>query len=290
MKILVIGGSGFLGYYIVQNLKLHNDVEFTYYKHKIAELNGYNLDITNKKNTIALISKINPEIVIHTPALTVDLCEADPKLADLVHVEGVHNVIDGSKLTSSKLVYLSTTYVFDGSKKKFVEDDMLNPGNYYGLSKSRGENLVKKSNLPFLIVRTDQPYYWKKKWHHTNSVLRVLDTLKEGKILREIKDWHSVPTYVPDFVKGLESLLALNKTGIFHLTGPDFISRYDWSLMVADVFGLNKKIIHPVSSSSLKLPAKRFNINVDNQKIYKETGVKMRGIKEGLIDMYSKIS
>ena len=82
MKILVIGGSGFLGYYIVQKLKTHNDVEFTYFKHKIPELNGHYLDITNKKTTIELISKINPDVVIHTPALTVDLSETDKKFAE----------------------------------------------------------------------------------------------------------------------------------------------------------------------------------------------------------------
>ena len=286
MKILVIGGSGFLGYYIVQKLKTHNDVEFTYFKHKIPELNGHYLDITNKKTTIELISKINPDVVIHTPALTVDLSETDKEFAEQIHVNGIQNVIDGCRATSSKLVYLSTTYVFDG-RKQFLEDDVTIPGNYYGFTKSKAENLVKNSDLPFLILRTDQPYYWKKHWHHNNSVLRAIDTLSQNKILEEVEDWYNLPTYVPDFVNALESLLVLNKTGIFHLTGSDFISRYDWSVMVAEIFQLNKKLIKPINSSSLKLPAKRFSINADNQKFFDETGIKMRGIKECLIEMYS---
>ncbi|KAF6245794.1 SDR family oxidoreductase [Nitrosopumilus sp. b2] len=289
MKILTIGGSGFLGYYLTKNLTLHNyDTNFTFSQNPVPNLDGFQLDITNKKNVLELISKLEPEIVIHTPALTVDICENDHNLADLIHVEGIKNIIESCKLLSSKLVYVSTTYVFDNSKKKFYEDDMPTPGNYYGKTKLDAENLVKKSELSYLIVRTDQPYFWAQKWHHKNSVLRVLDTLKKGQILNEVKDWFSVPTYVPDFVNALESLLALDKTGIYHLTGPDFINRFDWSLMVAEIFGLDKNLIHPINSSTLNLPAKRFSINVDNQKIFNETGIKMRGIKESLVDMHSK--
>jgi dTDP-4-dehydrorhamnose reductase len=286
MKVLIIGGSGFLGYFILNNLKVRNSVNYTYYKNQIPNESGFQLDISKKTEVLNLILKINPDVIIYTPALTVDLSETNKELAEQIHVNAIQNIIEGCRTTSSKLVYISTTYVFDGSKI-FLEDDVVIPGNNYGLSKLKAENLVKDSELPFLILRTDQPYYWKKHWQHNNSVLRVMDTLSQNKILEEVEDWYSVPTFVPDFVNALEKLLQLNKTGIFHLTGSDYISRYEWSILVAEIFNLNKDLIHPINSSSLNLPAKRFNINVSNDKIFKETGIKMKTVKEGLIEMFN---
>ena len=289
MKILVIGGSGFLGYNIVKHLQSkQHDVTFTYNKNSIPEMDGVKLNITKKEDIINLIKILKPDLLIHTPSVSsVDLCETDHKIADLINVEGIKNIIQGCIDYSCKLVYISTTYVFDGKKNKFTEEDLPTPGNYYGHTKLLAENLIKNSGLPYLILRTDQPYYWAETWHHTNSVLRVLDYLKAKKDLNEIVDWYNVPTYVPDFTTALEFLINKKKTGIFHVTGPDFINRYDWSLLVAKIFKLDSFFIHSINSSSLNLPAKRCNIHVDNQKLFRETGIKMRSLEESLIDMYS---
>ncbi len=288
MKILVIGGSGFLGYYIVKHLQSKgHEVTFTFNKNQISHVGGVKLDITKKKDTINLIKNLKPNLIIHTPSVSsVDLCETNHNIADLINIEGIKNIIEGSIQSSSKLIYISTTYVFNDKKNKFTEEDLPLPGNYYGDTKLVAEKLIQNSGLAYLILRTDQPYYWKESWHHTNSVLRVLDTLKEKKDLNEIVDWYNVPTYVPDFINALESLINKKKTGIFHVTGPNFINRYDWSLLVAKIFKLDSTFIHPIHSSSLNLPAKRCNINVDNNKLFRETGIKMRSLEESLVDMF----
>ena len=117
LKVLVIGGGSTIGskivkYFIEKNI----DVEFTHLKNNVPFGKGSSLDITEKDNTIELISKIRPNIVIHTSALTnVDLCETNRTLADSINVEGTANVIEGCKRTKSKLVYISTSFVFSGS-------------------------------------------------------------------------------------------------------------------------------------------------------------------------------
>jgi len=287
MKILVIGGSGVIGYNIINLLKKRKkDVHFTYFKNSVPTEHGYHLDATNKESTLELIKKLRPDIIVHASALTnVDLCETDKKMADALNVSGVENIIKAAKTCKSKLVYISTSAVFDGTKPQYFEDDQTSPVSYYGITKAKGEQIVKDSNLPHLIVRTDQPYCWIKKWQHTNSVLRVLLTLKSGHTLREITDWHNTPTFVPNFADALLKLLENGSEGTFHLVGSDFVTRHELSLRVADIFSLNRKLIEPVSSKLLQLAATRVNVRLDNRKITKETGIAMLGIDEGLRKM-----
>lgn len=288
MKICIIGGSGVIGSKLVQwFIKNNADVYFTYYHNKIFQLkNGIKLDITDKSSIQLFLNKLNPDVVIHTAALAnVDLCETDKFLADRINIEGTKNVIDGCKISNCKLVYVSTSFVFDGAKKEYFEDDETCPTTYYGHTKLEGEKLVMNSDLPYLILRTDQPYCWIESGQHTNSVLRVIETLQSEKVLREITNWYNNPTYVPDFVYAVSNLLLNKLTGIFHIVGPDFVDRYNWSLISAKIFDLNTDLIEPINSDKLELPAKRVNVNLNNQKLLDTTGVKMKGIKEGLLSM-----
>ena len=287
LKILVVGGSGVIGSKLVEYFLENNiSVEFTYFTNNTPFGKGNLLDITQKDSTIRLITKINPDIVIHAAALAnVDFCETNKNLANSINVEGTANVIAGCKITKSKLVYISTSFVFDGRKQKYFEEDLTSPSTYYGITKFKGEELVRQSGLPYLILRTDQPYCWVEKWQHTNSVLRVLETLQSGKVLREIVDWYNTPTYVPDFVQALGKLIDDDAIGIYHLVGSDWINRYDWSLLIVDIFGLDKNMIEPITSDALNLPAKRVSVNLSNQKIFQKAGIRMIGVKEGLMKM-----
>lgn len=287
MKILITGGSGVIGWNLLEFFKSKdNDVSFTFNKNKINHKGNF-LNITNEEKTINLITELNPDIVIHSAALAnVDLCERDKNLANQINVNGTHNVIKGCQKIDSKIIYISTSFVFSKSDKAYTETDIpSNPKTHYGLTKLRGEELILESELKSLILRIDQPYFWKKSWQRTNSVLRVIETLSKKQNLKEITDWFNVPTYIPDFVSATNELIKNNHMGIFHLTGPDFLSRFEWALKTADIFGLDSKLLIPINSDQLNLDVKRDNINLNNKKIQEKTGIKMRGISEGLLDM-----
>ena len=287
MRILVIGGSGVIGFEAIRKFsELGHDVFFTYNQNKIFVPNGFCVDIRDKNLTLKLIKKIKPDIVVHATAITnVDLCETNKELAKSVNVIGTSNIIEGCKLVNSKLAYISTSFVFDGTKSKYYEDDLTSPTTFYGITKENGERLVSTSGLQFLILRTDQPYCWKENWQHTNSVSRVLETIKSGKTLNEIVDWYNRPTYVPNFVMSMSKLIKNEEVGIFHVVGSDFINRYEFSLKVVEIFDLNKDLIKPIKSETLHLPARRVNVNLENDKLTKKIGMKMLGVKEGLIEM-----
>jgi len=290
MKILVIGGSGPIGYNISKYFS-HKDYEVhsTYYKNKIIGKKYYQLDITNNEKTVELIKKINPEILIHCAALAgVDLAEKNHQLADTVTVEGTKNVIEGCKIIKSKCIYVSTSFVYNNKNNMGFENDKAVPNTYYGKTKLRSEEEVISSDLEHLILRTDQPYYWTEKWQKENSVMRVLKNLRNETKLNEVIDWFNVPTFIPDFVKAIDILIQKNKNGIFNVVGNNFVNRYEWSCKVAEIFGLDKNLITPIKSQSLDLKIERPNINISNKKLIQETGIEMKGIIEGAKKMYSE--
>jgi dTDP-4-dehydrorhamnose reductase len=291
LKICIIGGNGVIGLELVkQFVENGDDVFFTYFKNKINhKCKNSKLDITDKDATINLITKLMPDVVIHAAALTnVDLCEIKHDLANSINVDGVKNVLEGCDIVGSKIVYISSSFVFDGKKCEYYENDQTSPATYYGITKFNAEKCVMESNSQYLILRTDQPYCWNKNWQHTNSVVRVIKTLKSGKELNEIRDWCNTPTFVPDFVKATLELISRNLTGIYHVVGSDYIDRFNWSLLVANIFDLNKKLIKPINSNELSLSAKRVNVNLKNKKLFEHTGVQMKGINEGLYSMLNE--
>jgi len=284
--ILIIGGSGFLGYYLHQSLrKLEEKVISTYNKSMIDEENFYELDIRKVVDVSKFLIKYKPRILIYAVGITdVDLCERNKKLANAINVEGIKNIIEHITDTDTKIIYFSTSFVFDGTKKFYLETDKPNPISYYGESKLQGEKIVQDSGLPYAIIRTDQPYGWKKDWHHTNSVIRVLEKLQEDKTYNEIIDWYNTPTLVDDIINATKKLLKNNNNGIFHIVGTDFMNRVRLAEIVANVFELNKKNIKIINSSKLKLSAKRPNVKLKSIKDQKINN-RMSSLHEGLKKM-----
>ena len=287
MKSLIIGGSGMIGSHLAKACKSQGyETISTYFEKMPSSDYQIFLDITNREKTIQLINEQNPDAVFLASALTnVDLCEKNFEIAKSTNVTGTQNVIDGCKKTNSKLVYFSTSAVFDGKKIKYSESDETCPVNNYGITKVLSEQLIKNSKLPFLIIRTDQPYGWTEKWQRTNSVLRIIDNLKNNNVFNEITDWYNTPTYVPDFILAAMKLIQKDQEGIFHLVGSDFINRFNWAEKTAKIFNLKKELIIPIHSSELNLSVERKNIHLNNDKLFQKTHHRMIGIDEGLQEM-----
>jgi dTDP-4-dehydrorhamnose reductase len=131
-------------------------------------------------------------------------------------------------------------------------------------------------------LRIDQPYGWIEKWQKFNNVIRVLNILNSGQLLKDVVDWYNNPTLLTDIGDVTKILIEKNKNGIYNVVGPDFINRYEWALMIAEIFHKNKKQILPIKEEELNLPAKRGKVNLSNEKVFIDTGIKMRSVREGL--------
>lgn len=286
MKVLVTGGSGMIGSKFVADLTAAgNEVSYTYLSRNnpMDGAESVKLDVSDRKAVMSLIENFRPELTIHCSAITkVDFCETSPDVANKVNVQGTRNVVDGCRKVDSKMIYISTSFVFDGSKKFYREDEETHAINQYGLTKLRGEEITKKSGQPFMIFRTDHPYRWSPHHIEKNNIMRMIGLYESGNSFREADDWFNTPTLVDDIVEVGRKLAQEWEDGIYHLVGPDFVSRYQLAMEVAGAIGGDKSLVERVKSSVFNLPTNRPNVHLVNIKAEEKTGIKMHGISDGI--------
>jgi len=254
-NILIIGANGFLGRSLLQ-LKSDNDYKNRSFNFFTADLKNtgippdfpfYNIDITNKEDCIKKITKISPNIIILTAALTdVDQCETNKNLAIKVNTEGPKNIIEACKKTEAKLVFISTDFVFDGTKEigYYTETDIPNPQSYYGKTKLEAELALIDSQIEYLICRTAVLYGWNhEKLNFITWILRKLHSNEEISIVTNQKN---NPTFVRNLAQILVKLIEKEAIGVYHTAGKGALSRYEMALKCAKIFNYNKDLITPI--------------------------------------------
>ncbi|MFX1453204.1 MAG: SDR family oxidoreductase, partial [Promethearchaeota archaeon] len=245
------------------------------------------IDITNDYQIIKKINKISPDIVVLTAGMTnVDQCEIEKNLATKINLDGPKNIVKVCEKLGSKLIFMSTDFVFDGTKKKgnYSEKDHPNPLNYYAKTKYLAELAIINSNISYLICRTAVLYGWNET--KLNFITWVLNKLKEKEKITIVKDQINSPTYIINLVEILFKLMEKDAEGIFHTAGDDILSRYEMGLLCAEVFEYNKDLIIPIDS--LKQIAKRpENVGLDISKLKNFIGseLKIYDLAEGLKHM-----
>lgn len=282
-KILIIGASGLLGSKAYEIGKKKYQVFGTYLEHKVDDENVIKLDVTKRNDVFKIIDKIKPDLVIDTHSITnVDYCETHQEEAWLVNVEGLKNVAEACKVFGCKLVFISTDYVFDGTKTKYCEKDKPKPLNYYGKTKLIGEKIIEILDVNHLILRTSVLYgvggFGKKPF-----VLWVIENLKSGNEISVAIDQFNNPTLADNLAEIIYKLYEKDVSGLFHVVGKDNVSRYELALKVAGIFGLNEKLIKPVLSAELRQIAIRpKKLDLSTKKLQRVLGVVPLGIDDGL--------
>ena len=256
-KLLIIG-TGLLGSRIVEMASGEFEIVNTYNKNPVdlQSTMSHQLDITNQKLTFRLIKKLNPDYIICTAAHTgVDYCEVHRSEAYSVNVAGTRNVSEASGEIGAKLVYISTDYVFDGAKGMYSEGDVTNPINHYGKTKLEGEDAVKTICENWVIARTSVLYGWNPA--KPNFVTWALDELMAGNRIKIVRDQFNSPTLADNLADMLIELIKRDENGVFHTSGGERISRYDFAIKIAEIFDLNSELIEPITSDQLNWIAKR---------------------------------
>lgn len=274
MRILVSGAHGMLGTDLCILLK----------EKQISpiELDLPKFDITNIDQAINTIKQHKPEIIIHLAAFTdVDRAEENRADAYAVNTQGTWAIALAAQECKAKLLYISTDYVFDGSKNKpYQENDQPNPINYYGQTKLLGERAIIQHLKQYYIVRTA----WLFGRNGQNFVKTILNLAQEKQILEVVNDQIGSPTYTKDLSQAIYNLIQIDKYGIYHITNSGYCSWYEFACEIIKQAGLNTKIT-PVSSDKILRKAKRPAYSVlDNHKYEQTCHDKLRNWQEALGD------
>ena len=293
-KILIIGANGFLGTNLIQyrdrNRKIYQDYFFI-----AADLQNNNvekaipfhfIDITNHESTYKKIVKISPHIIILTAAMTdVDQNEIDKDLAIRINTEGPKNVLAACKKINSKLIFMSTDFVFDGKKQgNYSENDLPNPLSHYAKTKYDAEQAIINSEVDYLICRTAVLYGWNP--NKLNFITWILDKLQKNEKLRIITSQINNPTYVKNLAEIILKMIEKNSKGIYHTAGNGALSRYEMALKCAEIFNFNKNLITPINNIEQKaLRPENAGLDITKLKQLIGTDISVYSLEEGLRDM-----
>lgn len=284
MKIPILGTglSGLVGSRI-QEL-LGDNFEF-------ADLSfATGIDITNPDQVSEAFKNSAADVVVHMAAKTdVDACEDDKILGEegsawQVNVVGTQNIVDSAKRYNKRLIYISTDFVFDGTKDYYTEDDLVNPVNWYGFTKSEGERLIKEADVSFTIVRLAYPYraYYEEK---ADFVRRIIGRLNKKEKIFALTDNVFTPTFIDDIAQVLDLLLRREFTGIFHVVGSQSLTPAEAVNKITAQFGLKGEVEQVTREVFFKNRAFRpRNLTLKNDKIAK-LGIKMKTFDEGLAEV-----
>ena len=289
-KVIVTGSNGLLGQSLL-TLLLKEEGKYCVFGLSRGEnrsgkenFNYISIDLTQKENLKKKIREIQPDFIINTAAMTqVDDCETHKEACDSLNIDVVKWLAEISAEINAHLIQLSTDFIFDGKKGYYKEDDTPNPLSYYGLSKLRAEEVLLDTNIDFTILRTILVYGKVFSMSRSNIVLWVKSMLEQGKEITIVNDQFRTPTYVEDLALACKISMDKKTTGIYHISSNKLLSIFEIAQQIAEVFGLNKSLIKPISTSTLNQTAARpAKTGFDLSKTNKELDFYPKSFKEDL--------
>lgn len=264
---MIIGSTGLVGSKVASLAPKHGFEAYNTHNARASPLpNSVQLDITNRDETLRLIKDVHPEAIVNTAALhNVDYCETHREEATRVNVEGVRNIVDAALKTDSRLIHLSTDYVFDGNSGHYSELDKAHPLHFYAETKLEAE-LVAADLPSFAIARPSVIYGWNpleaagapsSSGKTINFAMFVLDKLKKNETVKAVRDQYSSPTFADNLAEALLRLARSSENGVYHTAGRSCMSRHEFAIKLAEIFGYPTSLVQPVYTSDFKQLANR---------------------------------
>jgi dTDP-4-dehydrorhamnose reductase len=265
MKICITGANGLLGQQLIARLlqeghqvlasgkgplrlPIKPDIGFEYLA----------LDLEQPGACEDWLKTSKPDILLHAAAMTqVDECELNREKARTVNVDATKQLLTMAERYAGHFIYVSTDFVFDGSKGDYVEEDKMAPVNWYGETKKLAEEATMQSRMPWSIVRTCLVYGNPLAGTRPNLLTWVSSQLQQQHTIKVVSDQERTPTSIEDLVDGFMLLLHKGKEGIFHLAGADKLTPWDMAMATADYLKLDASLITKVDASTFSQPGRR---------------------------------
>ncbi len=260
-RIIITGANGMLGQRLFEFYSRLNDIELLASSVEddfvFKNQNYIQADISNRNELKKIIYDFCPDFIINVAAYTnVDKSETDRETAWKINVKGVEYISEAARVLDSHIVHISSDYIFDGKNGPYTENDTPNPIGYYGRTKLASENVLKISGTKNTIIRTNV-LYGTAKYSRPDFVKWVVESVRAKKEIRIVDDQFNNPTFIDDLVQAINKIVELRKEGIYNIGGSEVLSRYDFTMMIADFFNLDKSLIKKIKTEELNQPARR---------------------------------
>ncbi len=282
MKILITGANGQLGTSI-QSLSLwYSEFEFIF-------TDVEQLDITKLEQVKEFFGLHKPDYCVNAAAYTqVDKAEEDIDLNNLINITGPKNLAIASRQQNSKLIHISSDYVYNNDSKDIMDEDSPTlPKGVYAESKQKGEIEVQNETGQYYIIRTS----WLYSEYGNNFVKTMLRLGNKLESIQVVDDQIGSPTYATDLAEAILQIITLNndKYGLYNYSNDGFISWYDFAVEIFKKRNINCKVI-PIPSADYPTKAPRpLNSRMSKEKISSVFGIKIPGWKSSLEDCLRKI-
>lgn len=281
-NILVTGANGQLGREL-------QDIQFSYPSYSFFFYSRNELDITNEQEVRKVFERVQPVYCINCAAYTaVDKAESEPEMAQALNADAVKLLATICNEIGTRLIHISTDYVFDGSSSSpYKEDDSTNPINTYGRTKLEGEKFCQAYNPDSIIIRTSWVYSQYGS-NFVNTMIRLLSIKEEISV---VSDQKGSPTYAADLAEAILTIISgLNwKRGIYHFSNEGEITWFDFAMAIKEFIN-SSSTIHPISTSEYPTPAARPKYSLlSKEKIFHEFGISPKPWKDSLHTCLQKI-
>jgi dTDP-4-dehydrorhamnose reductase len=297
--LLVLGASGLAGYKIMQLSGSRFETYGTYNLRIPYDKSLIKLDISKQDDLKKLFTEIRPDIVVNTIALhNVDYCETHEEEAFKINSKAVAQVTGLCNNLGSRLIHISTDFVFDGNLGNYSENDRPNPQSVYAKSKLQGELEAKRASS-YSILRTSVIYGWtpleseltkSSSGKPVNFAIWALSKMKKGETLKVVEDQFTSPTLADVLAAVIMRLASTEKNDVYHASGTSCINRYEFTKKIANVMGYSDSLILPVTSRSLVQAAKRpTNSCLNCKKLQKDLNFNLMKLEQSLAVMRSQL-
>ncbi len=267
-KLLITGASGFLGWNLCQIARSQWETHGLYYQHaiEIADIQLHQVDLTDSQLVTATIDRIAPDAIVHTAAASSpNFCQQQPQLSHHINVTASQTLAKICAVAKIPLVFTSTDLVFDGTQAPYLETDPVAPLNIYGEQKVAAERAILATDDRAVICR--MPLMFGNVPPTATSFIQPwIEALTDGQKLQLFVDEFRTPVSGTTAAKGLLMALAA-PPGIINLGGGERISRYEFGLLMAEVFGFDRSLLSPISQKDLVMAAPRAaDVSLDSTK------------------------
>ena len=289
MKILITGGSGLLGQYLNIELSRQHQI-LTLYNSNFGNCKDFNsakLDITNKSSLQSVFYDFNPDLVIHTAAISNPILpnNISPKDVYKINVEATKNIAELCEKFNSKLIYTSTDLVYAGYLGLMLKEDAkLIPASLYAETKLMGELKIQNTFDNYIILRTALLFGFGLT-HSKNHFQKIFNDLKQNNLVKLFIDQFRTPLSLKEAARIIDELLRREiKSEIINFGGPERVSRFEFGEKVCEIAKLDKNLLTKIKMDDVPELAKVEDVSMNTDKL-QSYGIKQKSVDEMILEI-----